>query len=174
MPILRMIAADEILQIRFGHRMLLERKIHIGSEIIDPDVLRLHLRTGRSLIKEANVRLDARLIEDARRQAQDRMQFCGLQKLLADNLTGSCFKEHVIRQYNHRSACRLQDGIDVLNKIELLIGGGHSEILAAVDQIHLFLLTLLVGHGDGVFLAERRIGQHIIHAIARIHQQRIA
>ena len=62
----------------------------------------------------------------------------------------------------------------MLNEIELLVGGGYPEILAAVHEILLFLLAFLVGHGDGGFFAERRIGQHIIHAIARICQQRIA
>ena len=169
-----MIAADEILQVCICHGMLLEREMHVGTEIVDPDIMGLHLWAGWSLVKEEYVRFYAWLVENARRQAQDRVQLGGLQELLANDFTGTGFEQHIVRQNHRRPAGCLQDGIDVLNEIELLVGGGYPEILAAVHEILLFLLAFLVGHGDGGLFAERRIGQHIIHAIARICQQRIA
>ena len=81
--------------------MLLEREMHVGAEIVDPDIMGLHLRAGRSLVKEEYVRFYAWLVENARRQAQDRVQLGGLQELLANDFTGTSFKQHIVRQ-NHR------------------------------------------------------------------------
>jgi hypothetical protein len=46
----------------------------------------------------------------------------------------------------------------VLDKIELLVGGGGPEILPVVTQILFFLFAPAVGDGDAAFFAEGRIG----------------
>ena len=63
-----------------------------------------------------------------------------------------------------------QDGVDVLNEIELLVGAGGPEILPVVHQLLVLLLPLLVGDGDGGFFAEGRVGQHIVHPVAGVSQ----
>ena len=82
--VLGVIAADKVLQIGIGHRVLLECKVNVGSEIIYPDLLRLHLRAGRTLVEEQHIRLDARLIEYARGQPQNGVKIRGFQQLFAD------------------------------------------------------------------------------------------
>ena len=49
----------------------------IGSEIVDPDILGLHLRAGGFLVKEDDIRLDTGLVEDAGWQTENGMQICG-------------------------------------------------------------------------------------------------
>lgn len=94
--ILRVIAGDEIQQIGVLHRVLLQRKVDIGAEIIDPDRLRLHFGAGRTLVEENDVCLYTRLLEDARGQAEDRVQITCSKQLLADNLTRAALKEYVV------------------------------------------------------------------------------
>ena len=91
-PILRVIAGDEIQQIGVLHRVLLQREVDIGAEIIDPYGLRLRLSAGRTLVEENDVCLYTRLIEDARGQAEDCVQITGSEQLLADDLTRATLK----------------------------------------------------------------------------------
>lgn len=65
MAILRVIAGDEIQQIGILHRVLLQRKVDVGAEIIDPHGLRLRLGAGRTFIEEYDICLNARFVEDA-------------------------------------------------------------------------------------------------------------
>lgn len=62
----------------------------------------------------------------------------------------------------------------MLNEVELLVGGRSPEVLAVIGQVLFLLLPLLVGHGDRGFLTEGRIGQHIVHPVAGIGQQRVS
>jgi len=52
----------------------------------------------------------------------------------------------------------------VLEKVELLVGGGGPEVLAAVGLGLAALLGPAVGDGDAALLAEGRIGEHNVHA----------
>lgn len=136
-------------------------------------VVGLRVRTGRLFVKEDNICLDTLLVKDTCRQTKNRMQIGSLQQLLADDLTGAALKQNVVRDHNGGLAGCGKDGIDMLNKVELFVGTGRLEILAVVDQILFLLFALLVGHDDGGFLAEGRIGQNIIDTVARVSQQRI-
>ena len=154
--------------------MLFQRKVNVGAKIVDPDGLRLRFGAGRTLIEEDDVRFDARLIEDARGQTQDCMQITGSKQLLADDLASAALKEHVVR-HDHRSLARgFQDGIDVLDEIELLIAAGGPEILTVIYEVLFLLFAFLIGEGEGGFFAEGRVGENVIHAIAGIGEQRIA
>ena len=62
----------------------------------------------------------------------------------------------------------------MLHKVELLVGAGRPEILTVVHQVLILLFAFLVGEGDGGFFAERRIGEHIVHAVAGVCQQSVA
>ena len=154
--------------------MLFQRKVNVGAKIVDPDGLRLRFGAGRTLIEENDVRLDTRLIEDARGQTQDCMQITGSKQLLAHDLASAALKEHVVR-HDHRSLARgFQDGIDVLDEIELLVAAGGPEILTVIYEVFFLLFAFLIGEGEGGFFAEGRIGENVIHAIAGIGEQRIA
>lgn len=52
MAVFRVIALNKALQIGVCHRMLLEGKVDIGSQIIEPHFLCLHLRAGGGLSKK--------------------------------------------------------------------------------------------------------------------------
>ena len=120
--VLGVIAADKVLQIGIGHRVLLECKVNVGSEIIYPDLLRLHLRAGWTLVEEQHIRLDARLIEYARGQPQNGVKIRGFQQLFADGFTGSAFKQHIVWHNHRRFARRVQNGVDMLDEVQLFVG----------------------------------------------------
>ena len=169
-----MIALDEVQQIAVGHGMLFQGKVDVGSEIVDPDILGLHIGACGLLVVEDDVCLDAGLVEDTGGQAEDGMQIGGFQQLAADDLTGAAFKQHIVRNDHGGSAGGFHDGVDVLDEVELFVGAGGPEVLAVVDQILVFLFALLVGDGDGRLLAEGRVGQDVVHTVAGIGEQGVA
>ena len=173
MPVLRMEAGDKILQIGVRHGMLLQREMDVGAEVVHPHLFRLPLRAGGALVKENHVCLDARLIENPSGQAQDRVQIGSLQELPAHRLASPALEEHVVRYDHRRFAPDVQERVDVLDKIQLLVGAGGPEVGPVVDKVFLLLLPLLIGEGDGGLLSERRIGQHVVHSVAGGGQQRI-
>ena len=81
--VFRVVAGDEILQVRKLHRVLFQREVDIRAEVVDPDGLRLRFGAGGTLVKKDDVRFDAGLIKDAGRQAQNCMQICSLQQLFS-------------------------------------------------------------------------------------------
>src|ERR1039458_9073063 len=84
-------------------------------------------------------------------------------RLLAQFASGgwarAAFKEHVVRQHHRRASMLLENGENVLEKIELLVARGCPEIVAVDDERFLGRLARLVDDGDAALLAERRIGQ---------------
>ena len=174
MAVFGVIAADEVLQVDIGHGVLLQGEVDVGTEIVDPDLPGLHVGAGRLLVVEDDIGLDTGLVEDAGGQPQDGVQVGGLQQLLADDLTGTALEEDIVRHHHSGVAVDLEDGVDVLEEVELLVGAGGPEVLAVVDQLLVLLLALLVGDGDGGFFAEGRIGQHIVHPVAGVGEQGIA
>lgn len=150
--IFRIVALNKILQIGEGHGMLFEGKVHIGPQIIEPDFLGLAFRAGRTLIKEDHVRLYAGLVKDAGGKAKDGVEITGFQQLFPYGFTGTAFKKHVVRHDHRRFAGRLQQGIDVLDEIELFVGAGGPEVLPVIHQIFFLLLALLIGKGGADFL----------------------
>ena len=79
-------------------------------------------------------------IEDAGGQAQERMDVDLLEQFPADGLPCPAFKQHIVRQYDRRAAMLLEDGEDVLEKIELFV----AEIVAIDDE------RLPFWHNDGI------------------------
>ena len=151
--------------------MLFQRKVNIGAEIIDPDGLRLRFGAGGTLIEENDVRFDTRLIEDARGQTQDCMQITGSKQFLAYDLACAALKEYVVRHDHSGLARGFQDGIDVLDEIELLVAAGRPEILTVIYEVLFLLFAFLIGEGEGGFFAEGRVGEDVIHAIAGIGEE---
>ena len=170
-PVLRMEAADKIFQIGVSHGMLFQREMDVGAEVVHPHLFRLPLRAGGALVKENHVCLDARLIENPSGQAQDRVQIGSLQELPAHRLASPALEEHVVRYDHRRFAPGVQERVDVLDKIQLLVGAGGPEVGPVVDKVFLLLLPLLIGEGDGGLLAKGRVGQHIVHPVAGVGQQ---
>ena len=174
MAILGIVAVYKILKVSVFHRILLQGKVHICPQVIDPNFLGLHIGARGTLIEKDDIRLDAGLVEDTGRQAQDRMQVGGFEQLLTHCFTGAALKENIIGDDDSRFSVRLQQRVDMLNEVELFVGAGRPEVLTVIYQLVLFLLALVVGEGDRRFLAEGRIRQHIVNARTGIGQQRVA
>lgn len=174
MAVFGVVAVDEVGQVGIGHGVLLEGEVDVGSEVVEPDVLRLHIGAGGLLVEEDHVCLDTGLVEDAGGQAENGVQVGGLQEPAADDLACSALEEDIVRHHHSGVAVGLEDGVDVLEEVELLVGAGGPEVLAVVDQLLVLPLALLVGDGDGGFLAERRVGQHIVHPVAGVREQGVA
>ena len=147
--VFRMITGNEILQVGILHRILLQREMDIGAEIIDPHCLRLRFGAGWTLVEKDHVGLDAGFIEDTSRQTQDRVQVAVGKELLADDFTRATLEQHIVRHDHSGLARCLQDRVDVLHKIELLVATGGPEILTVIDEILFFLFAILIGEGEG-------------------------
>ena len=82
-----MIADNEIRKVCVCHGVLLQGKVHIGPQIIDPDLLRVLFRASRAFIEKDYVGLDAWLVENARGQAENGMEVCGIEQLFPHSLS---------------------------------------------------------------------------------------
>ena len=144
MPVLRVVAVDEVRQILEAHRFFLQRMVNIGAVVVVPDLLRPGVRAGFVVVEEDHVGLDALRVEHAGRQAQDGVQVGVVQQLLADRLTGTAFKQHVVGNDDGSAASGLEHGANMLHEIELFVRGRRPEVLAVVGEV-VFLLFALLG-----------------------------
>ena len=74
-------------------------------------------------------------LEDAGREAEDGVEVGGFEEVLADGFAGSAFKEHVVGDDDGGAAGGFQHAADVLNEVELFVGGGGPEVLAVVGEV---------------------------------------
>ena len=107
MSILGIIALYKILEVSVLHRILLQGKVHIRPQVIDPDLLGLHIGARGTLIEKDDIRLDAGFVEDTGRQAQDRMQIGGFEQLLTHRFTGAALKQDIVGDGDSRFAACL-------------------------------------------------------------------
>ena len=126
--VLRVVAADKVIQIGIGHGMLLQCEMDVGAEIVNPDIFRLPLWAGGALIEEKHVCLDAGLVENAGGQAENGMQIGGFQKLSADGLPRAAFKKHVVRHHHGGPAGGFQNGVDHTLKADTLCSKQHHPV----------------------------------------------
>ena len=89
--------------------------LHIGSVVVVPNVLRRF-----TLRKEEHVRLNPLRIEEAGRQAKDRVQIEIRQELLTDRRTFT-FKQNIVRQHHTGTPSAFKHRHDVLNEIQLIV-----------------------------------------------------
>ncbi len=64
-----------------------------------------------------------------------------------------------------------EDGADVLEEVELFVGGGRKEVLAVIGEVFFFLFTVFVGDGGGAFFAKGGISQDVVVAMAFVGDQ---
>ena len=69
MAILGIITLYKILEVSVLHRILLQGKVHIRPQVIDPDLFGLHIGARGTLIEKDDIRLDAGLVKDTGGQA---------------------------------------------------------------------------------------------------------
>ena len=172
-PVLRVVAADEIRQVLIAHRLLLQRVVNIGAVVVVPDLLRPGIRAGFAVIEEDHIGLDPLRVEHAGRKTQNGVQVGVVQQLLADRLTGTAFEQHIVRHDNGSAAGGLEHRANVLYEIELFVGCCRPEILTVVGQVVLVLFALLVRETHGTLLAERRVREHIVITLAGVGHKRV-
>ncbi len=143
-----------------AQRILLEREMLPGPEVVHPQLRRPRLtRPGLPLVEEQHVRLHPTGGEDAGRQPQQRVDIELGQQPAPHGLPGAAFEQHVVGDDDRRPPVHAQRGRDVLDEVELLVGGRDPEVLPVVGDVIPSGAPVIGDHGDGRFLAERRIRQ---------------
>ena len=121
--------------------------------------------------KKSDVRLHALRVEDAGRQPQQRVDVALVQELAPHGLAGAALEEHVVGHDDGGAAVDLEQGLDVLDEVELLVRGRRPEVGAVVGERLAVGLALLVDDRDGRLLAEGRIGDHDVDVVAGLVAQ---
>ena len=111
-------------------RIGLEAEFYVGTEVVDPEFFRPGGFAGGFAVEEEDVGFDALGVEDAGGQAQQGVDIALMQQFSAHGFAGPAFEEDVIRHDDGGPAIDLEHGLDVLNEVELLVGGGGPEVVA--------------------------------------------
>ncbi len=172
--VLGVVAFDKLLQVRCLQRALFQGVVHVGTVVVEPHFTCPGIFVGRHNVKKEDVGFHALCVKDAGWQPQNGVQFGGFEQLFSDKLSGAAFKEDVIGKHHGSLAVNFQDGVDMLQKVELLVGSDGLEILPVVDKALLLLLLIIVGEGHAALFAEGGIGEHVIVPDATIRKQRIS
>jgi len=97
-----------------------------------------------------------------------------MQEFAAHGFPGPTFKKNIVRHHDSAAAMLLEQSFDMLEKVELFVGGGGPEVLP-LDNIRLLgSLAVFTDNGGATFLAERGIGQDYLEAVAGVGGQSIA
>ncbi len=171
--VLGVVAGDEVVEIGALQLVFFQREVLVGSEIVDPELFGPRLFLRRLAVEEKHVRLYALRVEDARRQAQERVHVRLLEQLAANRLTCPAFEEHVVRHDDSGPAMLLEDREDVLEKVELLVAGRRPEVVAVDRQAFLLRLAFFIHNRHAALLAERRIGHHHFVIFAALAAERV-
>ncbi len=147
--------------------------MHVGAQVVNPQLLGPGRFRSRLLVEEQHICLYSLSVEQAGRQTQQGMHIALMQQLAADGLTRPAFEQHVIR-HDHRSASiLLEQCLHVLDEVELFVRGRRPEVAALDDVALTARLALLAHDGGAALLAERRIGEHQVEAVAGVGGERV-
>ena len=81
------------------------------------------------------------------------------QKVLADGFSGSALEEDVVGDDDRGSAIDPQQGLDVLDEVELFVLGAGPEVLPFVAGAFFLQIAFFIDDGNTAFLAEGWIGE---------------
>ena len=154
-PVLRIVAFDEVLQVLQLERIGLEGEVLVGPQVVDPQLLRPWRLAGRLSVKEEHIGLDSLGVEDARGQAQQRVNVAVLQQPSPHSLACSALEEDVIRHHNRRPAVDLEQIADVLQEVELLVGCCGPEIISVIRKRFSLGLVLIIHNGDAALFYQK-------------------
>ena len=174
MPVRRVVALYELVQVFALQRVGLQCEVHVGAQVVDPQLAGPRGFGGGLLVEEQHVRLHALGVEQAGGQTQQGVDVAVVQQLPAYRFAGAALEQHVVRQHQGRAAILLQQRLHVLDEIELLVRSGGPEIVALDRVAFLADLALFSDNRRAALLAEGRIGQHHVEARAGVGGQRIA
>ena len=102
------------------------------------------------------------------------MHIALVQQLATDGFASAALEQHVVGQHQSGTPVLPEQRLHVLHEVELLVRGSGPEVVA-LDAIALLADPALLAHDGGTaLLAEGRIGQDHVEAVAGIGGQRIA
>lgn len=118
-------------KVRFRQRVRLAEALHIRAEVVIPDLFCVVVVTAAAR-EEEDVRLDALRVENAGRQAQDRVEVAFLHEVAADGGAVALGEEHIVRQDDGGAglSVRFEAAVDVLEEIQLLVARLIREVIA--------------------------------------------
>src|ERR1019366_1411195 len=122
--VIRVVGADEIVQVATGEGVGLQGEVLVGAEIVDPQGACPGSLAGRLAVEEEHVGLDALGVEDAGGQAEQGMDIAIVEEALADGFAGAALKQDVVGQDDGGASVDLEQAADVLEEVELLVAGG--------------------------------------------------
>lgn len=128
MPVFRVVTVDEVLKVFIFHGVFLESEVGVGTEVVDPDVFCLCFGACWLFVKEDDVCFDTLFVEDSGREPEDGVEIGGLEEFFADGFSCSAFEEYVIGDDNGCFAGCFENGVDVLDEVELFVGAGGPEV----------------------------------------------
>lgn len=169
----RVVQGDELGQISSLERVGLQGEVHVGAQVVDPELLGPGGLAGRLLVEEDHVRLYPLSVEEPGGKAQERVHVAFKEELLPDRLPCPTLEEDVVRDNHGGPAVLLEEGLDVLDKVQLLVGGGGPEVLPLDDVLLHVDLAVLADDGGGALLAEGRVGEDQVEPLPRIGCQGI-
>jgi len=102
------VALDEVVEVGARHRLGLQHVVAVGAVVVDPHLLGPRLVTAGPALEEQDVRLDALGVEDAGRQAQQRVDVALVEQLATDGLAGPAFEQNVVGDDDRRAAMDLE------------------------------------------------------------------
>jgi len=169
--VMAVVAFHELIEVFALKWIGLEREVLVGAEVVDPELLGPGGLARRFLVEEEHVGFHALRIEEAGRQTQERVYLALVQELAPDSLTRPTFEEDVVRHHDRGPAILLQQGFDVLDEIELLVGSRRPEVVTLDDIPFLGDLPLFANDRRAALLSKRRIGHHDVEPVTRISGQ---
>jgi hypothetical protein len=90
--------------------------VHVRAEIVDPEFLRCSLLRCWLAVEEEDICLDALRVEQAGRQAKERMYVALVQEFSPDRLPCSAFEQDIVRN-NDCPAVLFEQGLDMLKEV---------------------------------------------------------
>jgi len=104
-------------------------EVLVGAEVVDPQLVRPRLLRRGLAVEEHHVRLHATGVEDPGRQPQQGVDVALLQQSPPDGLAGSALKQDVVGDDDGGASVDGEQRPDMLQEVELLVGGGGPEVL---------------------------------------------
>lgn len=96
MPVLRVVAGDEVVQVFALQRIRLQREVLIGSKVVNPQRFCPRSLASRLAVEEQDVCFDSLGVEDPCRQAEQSVDIALLQQFPTDGLSRTAFEQYVV------------------------------------------------------------------------------
>ena len=130
--------------------------MHVGAEVVDPQLLGPRFFLSRFVLEEQHVGFDALGVEDAGGQSQQRVAVALLQQVRAYGLSGSAFEQDVVGDDDRAAAIDFQQGLDVLDEVELFVLRAGPEVLPFVAGAFFLQIAVFGDDRDTALFSERK------------------